>query len=577
MPVFLKKNEERDCLYVSIGKMDKAGFNDVLARVKATPGRRPNPDGPEGRFVWEFPNSPEVALRLMTAIQPIADPEVESMVRAHAAEIAGQLLTAIGEDANSDLSYQWADDLLPYQRAITDYGAEHPKLIVADEMGLGKTVEATAIVEEWDSRNPAATEADDVLIICPKAVRGTWASEVAKWGGWNPHVIDGRTPAQRLKQLDPDPEGLDEAARQAFIINWESFWREPVIDELAKRDWLAVIADEAHRAKNRKAKQAKGLYKLHAPVQLALTGTPIMNTPDELWSLLHWLFPKAYTSFWEFHNNYVDEYLAGFNRRVMIGVKNPDALRFELKDRLVRRTKKDVLSDKLPEKMPTQVIEVELTPAQRKLYKEAEEALFLDLVAWINEQSQADDVDAEALAEEMASMPVDKLTAMVPNAAARIAKLRQITAAAKVAVADELIREEPDTPVVAFTWHVDAARQLAALLMKGPQGLRVGTIAGDDDADPVKDDFQNGDLDHVVCTIAKGGTGLTLTRSSSPLLVEEDWTPAINDQAIDRTHRVGQDEIVTPRVLRCKDTVDDGRVAPRNAFKRAVTAQVIGG
>lgn len=174
-------------------------------------------------------------------------------------------------------------------------------------------------------------------------------------------------------------------------------------------------------------------------------------------------------------------------------------------------------------------------------------------------------------------MPLDNLIALVPNTAARISKQRQITAAAKVEVARDLIREEPDTPVVAFTWHVDAARKLATLLADGPQGQRVGTIAGTDDADPVKVAFQKGELDHVVCTIAKGGAGLTLTRSSNPILVEEDWVPANNDQAIDRTHRVGQHDVVTPRVLRCRDTVDTGRVAPRNTFKRAISAQIIGG
>lgn len=576
MPVFLKRNDDRDCLYVSIGKMEKKQFQDTLARVKATPGRRPNPNGPPDgdSFVWEFPNTPETALRLMTAFQPITSTEIESMVRAHAAEIAGQLITEVGEDAD-DLHLDFADDLFPFQRAAVSFGAEQPKLLLCDEMGLGKTVEALAIVDEWRARNPDLPEdVGDALVICPKAVRGTWAAEADRWVSWEPIIVDGRTPAKRLEQLDtPNYDNT----KRLFIINWESFWREPIIGALEKRNWDAVIADEAHRAKNRKAKQTKGLFRLSAHVELALTGTPIMNTPDELWSLLHWLYPKAYTSFWAFHNSYVDEYLAGHNRRVMIGIKNPDGLRFELRDKMVRRTK-HVLGDKIPPKMPTQVIEVELTKAQRALYEEAEEALFIDIAKFIRERDQDSMEDPiEDLVDELASMPVEKLTAMIPNAGARIAKLRQITAGVKVPVANELIREEPDTPVVAFTWHVEAARQLATLLADGPQGQRVGTIAGNDDADPVKDSFQAGELDHVVCTIAKGGTGLTLTRSSSPLLIEEDWTPAINDQAIDRTHRVGQNDPVTPRVLRCKDTVDDGRVAPRNTFKRAVMAQIVGG
>jgi SNF2 family DNA or RNA helicase len=595
MPVFLKRNEDRKCLYVSIGKMDKAAFQDVLARVKSTPGRRPNPNGPGDKFVWEFPDNAQMAMRLMTSLTPVADSEIEDMVRKHAAEVAGQLITQIGDDAELQLPY--ADKLYPFQRSGVDFMATHPMALLSDEMGLGKTLEAITAIEEFYLRNPASPDNDygsrsGLLTICPKAVRGTWASElehgpmipdpehpddntkriplIPDWTPIPTQIVDGRTPKIRQEQIaNPDAE--------AFIINWESFWREPIIDLLAKRKWRGVIADEAHRAKNRKAKQARGLYKLHAPVQIAATGTPIMNSPDELWSLLHWLYPKAYTSFWAFHNAYVDEYIGGFNRRVMVGVRDADALRFELTDKMIRRRKTDVLKD-LPPKLPPQIIEVELTTAQRKLYVEAETALFLDLAEFIkNENQGASPAAVEKLAEEMASMPMDKLTAMVPNAGARIAKLRQITAAAKVAVADELIREEPDTPVVAFTWHVDAARQLALALAKGPQGLRVGTIAGSDDADPVKDDFQAGNLDHVVCTISKGGTGLTLTRSSNPLMVEEDWTPAINDQAIDRTHRVGQTDPVTPRVLRCTNTVDDGRVAPRNAFKRAITAQIIGG
>jgi non-specific serine/threonine protein kinase len=106
--------------------------------------------------------------------------------------------------------------------------------------------------------------------------------------------------------------------------------------------------------------------------------------------------------------------------------------------------------------------------------------------------------------------------------------------------------------------------------------LRVGTIAGTDAADPVKDAFQAGDLDHVVCTIAKGGTGLTLTRSSNPLFVEEDWVPAINDQATDRTHRIGQTEPVTPRILRCPNTVDTKKIVPKLDFKRRVGEAVLG-
>lgn len=596
MPIHLKENVERDCYYVVLGKMQKADFQDALARVKATTGRRPNPNGPDGKFVWEFPRNPDTALRLMTTLQPIADPSIETAVKHHAAEVSTQLITTIGDDA--EVRFPGAEGLFPYQRAAIHRIAEQPRILLADDMGLGKTVESVAAVEEYYLTHPPQPDAEPgpTLVICPKAVRGTWQDTFAtgpvdrdgnqiipEWVPQQAKIIDARTPAKRVEQIK-------DAAYTDFpiIVNWEAFWREPVLPALGKINWGAIIADEAHRAKNRKSKQSKGLRRLHAPVQIAATGTPVMNSPDELWALLAWLYPEAYTSFWAFHNSYVDEYTVGaFNRRVMVGVKNPDDLRFELADKMIRRRKTDVLKD-LPEKMPTQIIEVEMSPAHRRLYKEAEKALFIDASEYVEARVEEELADLqpvmrtnkkamiEKLTEEIADMPMDRLTALIPNAAARIAKLRQITLAAKVPVADELIREEPETPVVAFTWHKDGARQLAEQLAGGRPRMQIGTIVGDDDATPIEKAFQAGELDHVVATIAKGGTGLTLTRSSNPLLLEEDWTPAITDQAIDRTHRIGQADPVTPRLLRCKNTVDDGRVASRNTFKRAVMAQVHG-
>lgn len=561
MPVFLKLDQARDLLTVSIGKMDKAGFQDTLARVKSIPGGRWEPT----TKLWLFQNDPDKALRLITTLQPVASPEVESIVRSHAAEVASQLVTNLPTDAKLS-KFKRADDLFPYQRAGVEFIADHGKVILADQMGTGKTVQSVAAHVETHGRYPPGP----ALVIAPKAMRGRWQREFENWwDGCTTQIIDGKDPAARLKQL--------KAKADVFIINWESFWRAPVIDALAAKTWSTIIADEAHKAKNYKSKQSKGLTKLSAPLQIAATGTPVMNAPHELFPLLRWHDPKTYGNYWRFYNQYVDDYVGGFNNRIIVGVKNPDDLRFILKDYLIRRRKVDVLKD-LPPKLPTQVIEVDLTSSQRKLYEEVETALFIDLARFIVEQTKGlDEADVEKLAEEMANMPLTNLTTMVPHAAARVAKLRQITAAAKIDVANELIREEPDEPVAAFTWHVQAAKDLAAALEHGPQGQKVGVIAGDVDADPIATGFQNGQYDHVVCTIAKGGTGIDLFRSSQPLLIEEDWTPEITEQAIDRTHRIGQTEPVTPRLLRCTDTVDDGRVASRNTFKRAITAQIIGG
>ena len=321
MPAYLKRDAEKGVLFIVLGGMQGPEFSDALARVKSIPGRRYDPA--EKR--WELPDDAATALRVMKMLEPVADSDVQQSVRAHTAEIGENLVTALPTDA--ELNLEWAEKLRPYQRSAVDFIAEHPKTLLADEMGTGKTLQSLASVEEWKIRNKIEGPTHQ-LIVCPKSLRGTWQNEIEKWLGHQPvAVIDGRNPAARLKQLaeTEDTGGF-------VIVNWESAWRDPLHKELAKRDWTAVIADEAHRAKNRKAKQTKGLWKFTAPLQIALTGTPIMNSPDELWSILKWLRPEQYTGFWPFHYSYVDEYNTRYGT-VMTGVRNADQLRFELSAR----------------------------------------------------------------------------------------------------------------------------------------------------------------------------------------------------------------------------------------------------
>lgn len=554
MPVFLKS--QPDMLVVTMAKLSSPEFSDALARLKSVPGRNWNPTEKRN----EFPKDPDTALRLMQMLNPVADAETQALVRDHSKHVAEELVTKIGDDAEVDLAY--ADDLWPHQRAGIKWLTEHPHAIVADEMGLGKTVEAIGTVQAVYNRAVPLT-----LVVCPNAVRGVWKKEFERWAGFDLAkvvVIDGKSPGKRKAQLD-------NRYANVFIVNWEKLRLMP---ELQGPDWNAIIADEAHRAKNPDAQQTKALWKLTAPIQLALTGTPIMNHPGELWSLLRWLKPEQYAEhvkgggYWPFHYAYVEEYQAAYGT-VVTGVRNPDQLRWVLRDKLVRRTKEANLPG-LPKKMPTTVIDVELTPAERKLYENAEKAFLLDVAQFLRDNEEITPEDIEA-------MPLEKLVGLVPNGGARMAKLRQITAAAKAKAAVELIRDEPETPVVAFTWHVAIARQLADALRKGKPKLRVGTIAGtDSDTDTVVQQFQEGDLDHVVCTIAKGGVGITLTRSSNPLMIEEDWVPANNAQAIDRLHRIGQQNVVTPRVLRVPDTIDTRKIAPANALKSLIAETVLG-
>lgn len=683
MPIFLKLEgaEGEEELAVTLGGLRKAEFEDALARVRSIPGKRWNPDDKS----WRFPADADTATRLVQTLAPVPDPQVEQLVRSHAAEVAGSLVTAIPDDA--ELLIPWADRLYAFQRGAVEYGVQNPHLILADDMGLGKSVECISIVAESllryrnevensrvggtepgaapaaeprgsgpvssedqgdpdggegrtlrglrdaaaagnhgpgsrprgevvqpgtvDEDAPASGVQDPggggpsgdsevrsplselsspetlpVLIVCPNMLKRNWQNELVHWTGIDRdqvQIIDGKNKAQRDKQ----------AARtdaQWFIVNWEKL---RLMEQLADREWLAVIADEAHRAKNKDAKQTKALYKLTAPVQIAATGTPLMNNPAELWSLLRWLYPDVYGpkvkggGYWPFYYRFVEDYATQYGR-VIIGVKNADALRFELKDKLVRRTKADQLD--LPPKVH-QRQEVRLNPQQRKLYEEAEKQLVLDVAEHIRSQLdgvEPDDIEEHvaAAAEAIATNP-EKAQYVIPNGAARITRLRQIASSpaliggpddsAKLDAVVELVKDHPGKPFVVFTWFQETVRLLEQRLRKLKPAVRVGTIAGSDDAAPVVKLFQDGDLDIVVCTIAKGGVGLTLTRADTAIFVERDWVPAINEQAEDRLHRIGQDSHVTIITLEAADTVDGEKVARANRLKSAIVTSILGG
>lgn len=590
MSVYLKLRTEPDRLCVKLGRFEhRSQFDEELQRLKTqtrdVPGRRYNGETKE----WEFPPEGDVAQLLIDVMQPDIDAGVRGMIQEHRQDIAEALVHGAGDDARLEHPFlNFA--LFPYQRAFVDWAMTHQHCILGDEMGVGKTIEAIACVWERDARIGEQQDEGPVLVVTPNGLRRNYRNEIVlgpqdadgrpiydDWPSGEVQLLDGANLPTRTRQLTADAEW--------FVTNWEKLRSDG--DVLSDVPWRAVIASEAHRAKNREAQQTKALWKLRAPLQIAETGTPIMNSPDELWSLLHWLDPVAYDkraggAFWAFHHKYVDSYISKGGRPVVRGIKNPDALRFELNEKLIRRTKRMVLPD-LPDKLPPAWVPVDFKPAEGKLYREAEEALFLDIKTYVWEEANrrfnageaaTTDDEVRTLTEELANMPLERLERSIPNGGARIAALRQVTAGAKARIAAEMVLDAPNTPVVTFTWFVDAAKWLVEQLRKAK--LDVGMIAGPGgDATDIANEFQRGDTDQIVCTIAKS-QGFDLYRAHHAIFADRDWVPARNDQALDRLHRQGQKSDVSSTILYVPDTVDDGKVMPAEKFKRSIVAEVLG-
>lgn len=584
-------------------------FPAALAAVKSISGRRFDPETKD----WVFPVEPRIAERILVSVKPTADPAILAWVRASRAESEQELTTQLPDDCQSPLFIPWSDKLYDFQRALVEFGIAHPRMILADDMGLGKTVQALSVAAEYLIRNTDLTPGPS-LVVCPASAKGVWAREIVKWlGPDSPHqIVDASTAKAREKQLRAGIKGGG-----WVIVNWEQVRAQKHVkeQEVHHRDgtvtmdelvtwsmkqplfettpWFAVVADEAHRAKSRKAAQTIGLWRIQAPVMIAATGTPLMNNPAELWSLLRWLYPEQYgnslpktakrpavprTAYWSFHDQFTDSYEGYKNSKVVIGVKNPDGLRFELKDRLVRRTKAQKLN--LPPKTREHVPLV-MGRDQQKVYDQAETDFWLKI-----EQAIAEgDASARSFASDVLSGK--KRIFEIVNGASRVVRLRQVLCTPALlggldksvkmdAIVDGIIDNSHQQHVV-FSEFVEGANILVARLRD--KGVTAEAFTGQVSDTQIRtyyeDRFQQGKIDVLVGTIGAMRESITLHAANVVHFCERSWVPAYNEQAEDRLHRNGQIQPVTVLIYEVEGTVDTDKVRPTNDLKSLIVESVI--
>lgn len=615
-------------------------FVDDKDKVRDIPGRAYDGD----RKIWTVPCTPSTADRLLRTINPTADDELMAWLRESMTSHEQSLTSPLPDDATclvpwSSKRMAWQPEFvndekvegaLPYQRAAIRHLADHMRVLLADDMGLGKTFVAMSAVEEYllgDAKQPQRPR----LVVAPSSVLGSWNRELTRWlPNPNIQVVDSKDTASRHKQII---SGIKDNAW--VVVNWEQLrikrlsvktksggrrrltvmkeplfqypqafdWSSDIKDwdlsmyakaerQYGKADpyWLAAIADEAHRAKNPDAQQTKGLHRVSAVLQFALTGTPIMNSPDELWALLRWLYPDDYhergaahkpgaVAYWPFYMTYVDHWEDHRGRKVVTGVKNPDALRFILKDKLVRRTAK-ILDLKGRKRF---FYDVPLTTTQQKLYTAAEKEMWL--------QVEKDAADGDKFANEFiekAALGVAATELMrIPNGAARFVRLQQIIENASLvggpessANMDDFMQKYEDSrpePWVVFCKYKDSCNILAARLQKA-YGAKVEIYNGDvstRDRTAIEDSFQAGEVDVIVGTIAAMYQGITLTRGHLQHWLSREVVPAINEQGESRQDRLGQQERVNIYIPQASNTVAAGKVDVINRRKEKIVKTVI--
>lgn len=600
MPARLLQGDE--VLLVKLGGTTEE-FAAQLARVKTLAGKRYNPNHPEHGKVWEVPDNDATLLKLVATVEPELPPGLLARVRAARQEQATELVTQLPDDA--ELLVRWAARMAGKQRSgvVFMLDTAEGKALLADDMGGGKTVQAITTVEEYVLRHPDEVGPKGIaladmprLVVAPASVLDHWKRELKKWAD---------VPAEKVFIIDAS--GKDAAAKRAaqlaeavatpgawVLVNWEKLQhRVKLVGESSKRkgplekvNWLAVIGDESHRAKNHDSQTARGLYKLRGIIQIAASGTPVLNNPGELYSILHWLRPEQYTSFWAFYHTYTECYKGYQGRDVIIGVKNADGLRFELADKMVRRTKRQIHPD-IPEPLDPILYEPPMGKKQAAIYAETEKDFWLEI-------AQAEDITTDQKLELVdaleTDMSIETIKMMIPNAAARTMRLRQVSTSpallggedvsSKLDEAEQIVLSNGiDEPFVWFAWFTDTVDLLIHRFRE--LGVDARGFHGKNSDRPERADlaaeFQEGVFPIICATIKTGGTGIDLFRASDCGFVEEDWVPGENQQAFDRIDRKGQGFHPQRHILRTPGTVDVGKIAPKLATKQLIVETITGG
>lgn len=433
--------------------------------------------------------------------------------------------------------------LFKHQEEGIAFLKEKKKAILADEMGLGKTRQA--IIAARESSRGA------VLVVCPASLKINWEREI--------HIM---YPEDGVAIISG---GNIEANRG--MIGTKTNWIIINYDILGKhQDWLSEMADageietgifdEAHYAKDTSAIRTKAVLLIanYLDQVYMLTGTPVLNRPIEMFSILRAIrHPLAYDptkSLPKLRRDYSTRYCDG--KFTIIIRRGGGILRFweekgatrlpELRELtrsvFLRRTKKEVLD--LPEKIVS-VIDVTLTPEDQKEYD----------TAW---DQYLDYVQANPLKKDITGI-------MTAQGLVELMKLKQVCSLSKVKriVADVVNMVEQDTKVIIFSQYTETIRQIAEQLREKKIGTV--TLTGENDMkerQEAVDGFQQSpEIMAFVANIKAGGIGLTLTAASHVIFADMDWSPEIHRQAEDRAHRIGQTGTVNVYYYVAEKTVEE--------------------
>ncbi|WP_394551531.1 DEAD/DEAH box helicase [Agromyces sp. MMS24-JH15] len=497
-------------------------------------------------------------------------------------ELLGPLFKAFeqgsgGQAASMDLPEPPAIDrlsprgleLMPHQARFIEAAREgHRAFLLADEPGLGKTAQSVLAA--------SVTNAYPLLAVVPNVVKMNWAREVERW-----------TPHRRATVIHGDGDTLD-AFADVVVVNYDILDRH--MAWLSTLGFRGMVVDEAHFIKNLQSQRSRNVLALADrvrasapggdPLLLALTGTPLINDVDDfraIWQFLGWIAGDKPSS----------SLLAALEENGLTPAEHgfySAARRSVIDLGIVRRRKVDVAAD-LPEKRIAD-LPVELDDELGRSIRAAERELGRRLATRFRTLVEArglrvgdlDELDRDQFvrAVAMAELEESKSAKSGENVFTMVRRIGQAKAGLAADYAAQLARSAGK--VVFFAKHIDvmdqaeaafAARELTSVSIRGDQTAIARQAAIDAfNTDP--------DVHVAVCSLTAAGVGVNLQAASNVVLAELSWTSAEQTQAIDRVHRIGQDEPVTAWRIIAAHTID-ARIAELIDAKQGLAARALDG
>ncbi len=419
-------------------------------------------------------------------------------------------------------------ELLPYQLDGIAFAAGAGRAILADDMGLGKTIQGIGMAELL------AQEAGirKVLIVCPASVKSQWRSEILRFSGRDCQIVLGGA-AERAAQYE----------NQCFftVCNYEQVLRDILAIERVR--WDLIVLDEGQRIKNWEAKTTQTMKSLRSPFALVLSGTPLENRLDDLFSVVEFIDDRRLGPAFRFYNRHrvTDE------KGKVLGYKDLNLLRESLKPVLLRRTRSGVMKDLPPR--TTEIVRIAPTAEQLDI-----DQAQMQIVSTIVRKKYISEMDLLRLQKALllARMNADSTYLVDKRAPGYSSKLERLEE-----LFEELAAEEARKIVLFSEWTT-----MLTLIERRIKRFNLDYVRLDGSVPQKKrqqlvHQFQRDPACRLFLTTNAGSTGLNLQAANTVINVDLPWNPAMLEQRIARAHRMGQKNPVQVYLLVTEETIEE--------------------